>query len=51
MRLITYKKDESIKLGILSANNRIIDISYAGINKKDMNELITTLSQDERQIL
>ena len=51
MRLITYKKDESIKLGILSANNRIIDISYAGINKKDMNELIITLSQDERQIL
>ncbi|MBO7154341.1 MAG: fumarylacetoacetate hydrolase family protein [Campylobacter sp.] len=51
MRLITYKKDESIKLGILSANNCIIDISYAGINKKDMNELITTLSQDERQIL
>ncbi|WP_086282955.1 fumarylacetoacetate hydrolase family protein [Campylobacter devanensis] len=51
MRLITYKKDESIKLGILSANNRIIDISYAGINKKDMNELIITLGQDERQIL
>lgn len=51
MRLITYKKDEGIKLGVLSANNGVIDISYAGINKKDMNELITTLSQDEYQIL
>lgn len=51
MRLITYKKDGVIKLGVLSANNGVIDISTAGIDKKDMNDLIITLTHEERQIL
>ena len=51
MRLITYKKDGIVKLGVLSANNGVIDISTAGIDKKDMNDLIITLTHTERQIL
>lgn len=51
MRLITYKKDGIVKLGVLSANNGVIDIGTAGIDKKDMNDLIITLTHTERQIL
>lgn len=51
MRLITYKKDGIVKLGVLSANNGVIDISTTGIDKKDMNDLIITLTHTERQIL
>ncbi|WP_086276434.1 fumarylacetoacetate hydrolase family protein [Campylobacter vicugnae] len=51
MRLITYKKDGIVKLGVLSANNGVMDISTTGIDKKDMNDLIITLTHTERQIL
>ncbi|MEE3743889.1 fumarylacetoacetate hydrolase family protein [Campylobacter porcelli] len=51
MRLLTYKQDNQIKLGVLSANNGVIDISSVGIDKKDMNDLITTLDQAQYQIL
>ncbi|MCR8678404.1 MULTISPECIES: fumarylacetoacetate hydrolase family protein [Campylobacter] len=51
MRLLTYKQDNQIKLGVLSANNGVIDISSVGIDKKDMNDLITTLDKAQYQIL
>ncbi|ARR00706.1 fumarylacetoacetate hydrolase family protein [Campylobacter porcelli] len=51
MRLLTYKQDNQIKLGVLSANGGVIDISSVGIDKKDMNDLITTLDQAQYQIL
>ena len=51
MRFISYKQNNQIKLGVMSANNGVIDISSVGINKKDMNELIITLTQAEREIL
>ena len=51
MRLLTYKQDNKIKLGVLSANGGVIDISSVGIDKKDMNDLIITLDQAQYQIL
>ncbi len=48
MKLLTHNLNGKDILAVLGADGSVIDISKANIYKKDMNELILTLNNDEK---
>lgn len=49
MKLLTYYYKNENKIGVLSADGLILDISQAEVYKKDMNDLILNTNLDEMQ--
>lgn len=47
MKLLTYSINGVDKVGVIGFDDSVLDISLAGIYKKDMNDLIVTSTKDE----
>ncbi|CUU72018.1 fumarylacetoacetate hydrolase family protein [Campylobacter hyointestinalis subsp. hyointestinalis] len=47
MKLLTYSINGVDKVGVIGFDDSVLDISLAGICKKDMNDLIVTSTKDE----
>ncbi|RAZ50349.1 fumarylacetoacetate hydrolase family protein [Campylobacter hyointestinalis] len=47
MKLLTYSINGIDKVGVIGFDGSVLDISLAGIYKKDMNDLIVTSTKDE----